>query len=101
MSDALKLAFEYTKQRYQSLDQIISFLRGYAMRNKAVHPVKQWFDEGKAQALRSAIFRDYDDIPFLGTGPKVEALRKEAREVLELVTKTFFLQWNWNTTMDG
>jgi hypothetical protein len=51
MSDALKLAFKYTKPRYQSLDQIISFLGGYAMRNKVVHGVKQWFDDGKHEIM--------------------------------------------------
>jgi hypothetical protein len=95
LTQSLKLALKYTGKRYKSIDQIVGFMRSYGDRNIQVHPVKKFFDEGAADELRKAILRDYNSIPFLGSGPETNAKKRIVMDVLEQVVKRFFAAWTW------
>ena len=95
MTTSLQKAFEYLKGRYSSLEVIVGFLRTYGERNKKMHPVKKFFQEGDFVRLHSAIVKSYMSIPFLGQSAQTEKMQKEARQVLELVVERYYEEFEW------
>ena len=99
LTKSLHLAHKYLNGKYSSVDEIVTILRAYADRNKMVHSVGPYFQEGNHIGLRQAILRDARNIPFLGNDSASKSFRLEAKQTLDIVVRRFFSKWSWE--MDG
>jgi hypothetical protein len=99
ITDSLYQAHEFVKDQFNSAEDIIAVLRGYADRNAQFHnQTKDWADNGSMYLLWKQIVKDRFELDLLNIS---EELRNLGKITLEAVANKFFCDLNWKGPEEG
>jgi len=99
ITDSLYQAHKFVKDQFDSAEDIIAVLRGYAERNARFHNnTKEWADNGSMHLLWQQIVKDRKEVELLNIS---EELRNLGKLTLEAVANKFFCELDWKGPADG